>query len=130
MGGGPGIPQTVVRICKEKCAITELGESVALNSLVPYDMKHPIRDCMNKRQSVSSLCVFKTKSPYIDVKHLYPILCGIQRQAPTTLALPLPCSLRSLPHKGVSKGGLQKNGGEGKGEVGSESTILHAGIRT
>jgi hypothetical protein len=40
-----GLQRTVVRICKEKCAITEHGESVALNSLAPYDMKHPIRVC-------------------------------------------------------------------------------------
>jgi hypothetical protein len=122
-----GLPWTVVCICKEKCAITELRESVALNSLVPYDMKHPIRVCENKRQSVTSLCVFKTKSPYIDVENLYPIFRGIQRQAPTTLALSLSCNLRSLPHNGVSKGGLGKVEGKGRGEVGPESTIRHTG---
>ena len=38
-----GLPRAVMRVCKEKCAIPDLEESVALNSLVPYDMKHTIR---------------------------------------------------------------------------------------
>jgi len=55
-----GLPRAVVRVCKEKCAIPDLEESVALNSLVPYDMKHTIRVCgKNASKRYPALCVQK-----------------------------------------------------------------------
>ena len=123
-----GIPRAVVRVCKEKCAIPDLEESVALNSLVPYDMKHTIRVCgKNASKRYPALCVQNKITIHRREETCIPSNRGIQRQAPTTIALPLSCSLRSLPHNGGLQGRFGEGGGKGKGEVGPESTIGHTG---
>jgi hypothetical protein len=40
-----GLPRAVVRVCKEKCAIPDLEESVALNSLDPI-AREALRPCL------------------------------------------------------------------------------------
>ena len=40
-----GLPRAVVRVCKEKCAIPDLEESVALNSLDPI-VREALRPCL------------------------------------------------------------------------------------
>jgi hypothetical protein len=46
-----GLPRAVVRVCKEKCAITDLEESVALNSLDPI-AREALCPCLVSSQSV------------------------------------------------------------------------------
>ena len=83
-----GLPRAVVRVCKEKCAIPDLEESVALNSLVPYDMKHTIRVCgKNASKRYPALCVQNKITIHRREETCIPSNRGIQRQAPTTLSL-------------------------------------------
>ena len=114
-----GLPRAVVRVCKEKCAIPDLEESVALNSLVPYDMKHTIRVCRkNASKRYPALCVQNKITIHRREETCIPSNRGIQRQAPTTIALPLSCSLRSLPHNGGLQGRFGEGGGKGRGRWG------------
>ena len=89
-------------------------------------MKHTIRVCgKNASKRYPALCVQNKITIHRREETCIPSNRGIQRQAPTTIALPLSCSLRSLPHNGGLQGRFGEGGGKGKGEVEQESAFGH-----